>query len=460
MKSIARPVQIYSYTRRPHHPAMLPCALFLLIFLSTKTTAQSNQDERLSQSFAFVAYPIVFDGILADKLETPVQFRALFYLNLASYNAWANYHPTASGIFGRTRFKQNPSQFTAENKNTAILYALLRVYEASPYSFGGPSGLPIFRKLLCDRGLDPTDTSVNASSPVAVGNREGFDTARLLALDKWNADGSLTSTQPLYALPFQDYTDYTPRNTPWKIRFPFRWQPLLETNNIGFFFRQEHVTPFAGDTIAFTMTPQQLRKRRVASPYVRPDVTVKNALGRDWATIRKSARKVYKTSRLLTEKQRLLAELFDNKVSAFRTSENPFGTPSIGSVIRFFLLGPQLDFGIDEDTIYSLAANIASYDAIVTVWKEKRRHDAIRPTGQTMELLFGEKKFAVSGEPYGPPVKIQAGEWQPYIRTMPHSEFPSASACACEALVEHALVVTRGRDVFPYNVTIAQGSSR
>lgn len=27
---------------------------------------------------------------------------------------------------------------------------------------------------------------------------------------------------------------------------------------------------------------------------------------------------------------------------------------------------------------------------------------------------------------------IKAEEWEPFIRTMPHSEYPSASACICE----------------------------
>ena len=31
---------------------------------------------------------------------------------------------------------------------------------------------------------------------------------------------------------------------------------------------------------------------------------------------------------------------------------------------------------------------------------------------------------------------FSARDWQPYIRTMPHSEFPSASACVCEAFAE------------------------
>ncbi|CAN0334589.1 unnamed protein product, partial [Ectocarpus sp. 8 AP-2014] len=27
---------------------------------------------------------------------------------------------------------------------------------------------------------------------------------------------------------------------------------------------------------------------------------------------------------------------------------------------------------------------------------------------------------------------VKASEWDPFIRTMPHSEYPSASACVCE----------------------------
>ena len=29
---------------------------------------------------------------------------------------------------------------------------------------------------------------------------------------------------------------------------------------------------------------------------------------------------------------------------------------------------------------------------------------------------------------------IKAEEWQPFIRTMPHSEYPSASSCICEVI--------------------------
>ncbi|PXF43992.1 hypothetical protein BWQ96_06225 [Gracilariopsis chorda] len=440
--------------------ALLTIALALSVLNAALCQKSKNTIERESNAFSFVVYPPVFNDILVNELETPVQFRALFYLNMVTYNAWSNYHPTAVDLFGRSRYKRPTEEHTLENKNTAILYALLRLYEAAPQSFGGSAGLPAFFKLMNDRGLDPEDRSLNMSTAVGIGNREGMDTARLMRIDGWNDDGSLTSSDTNYAQPFADISGYEPKNTPWRISFPFKWQPVLENNGLGFFFRQEHVVPHIGRSIAFSQNPFEVRRRRVRSPYLRPHATVYNANSADVRNLRGYAEGVFKRSAELTEQQQLYAELFDNKVNAFRTEENPFGTPSIGSSVRFFILGPQLDLSLDEDVIYAAASNIATFDAIVTVWKEKLRHDAIRPTGQTMRLLFGKRKFEVWGGPGRDNTQIAAGDWQPYIRTMPHSEYPSASSCACSAFIEHALAFTGGRDDFAFNLTFAKGSSR
>lgn len=36
---------------------------------------------------------------------------------------------------------------------------------------------------------------------------------------------------------------------------------------------------------------------------------------------------------------------------------------------------------------------------------------------------------------------IKAEEWQPFIRTMPHSEYPSASSCICEVSADNWCLV-------------------
>lgn len=431
--------------------------VFFCIASAQKT---ENTIDRESAVLGNLVFPRVFDRITVDLLETPVQFRATTYFNIAAWNAWCNYHPTAADIFNRTRFKRPVQEHTRENKNTAVLFALFRLYEASPQSFGGSSGIPVFRELIKEQGFDPDDRNSDLTTAIGIGNREGMDTARLMRIDQWNAEGDLTSTQGNYAQHFADYTSYVPKNSPWKLRFPFKWQPLLENNGLGFFFRQEHVTPYAGSAIAFSMTRDEVERRKVKSPFENNGASSRKALAKDLALLRRSAVKVFRQSARLSERQRVLAEYFDNKGKSFRTKENPKAIPGIATVLRFGILGPVNDWNMDEDMIYGMGGGIATFDSMVVSWKEKRRIDSVRPTGQTMEFLFGRKKFSVWGGPERSPVMIEAGEWQPYIRAMPHSEFPSGSACTCFALVEHALLNSNGRNNLPFRFTVPRGASR
>lgn len=320
--------------------------------------------------------------------------------------------------------------------------------------------MPEFRKIFKEMGQNPDDHSTDLSTPIGIGNRAGADTARMMAIDGWNSQGDLTTTQDNYVQPFADYTGYTPKNNPWKIKFPFKWQPFLENNGLGFFFRQESVVPFAGSAIAFSQSREQIRRRRLKSPFVRDSASAAKASPKDIRRLKKLAKDVFRASASLTEEQRVMAEFFDNKGKSFRTEENPDALPSIATALRFLILGPVLDLNMDEDMIYGMGAGIATFDSMVASWKEKRRHDLTRPTGQTMKFLFGDAKFKVWGGPGKDPVMIKAGEWQPYIRTMPHSEYPSGSACTCSTLVEHALINTNFTDNIPFEVTVPKGSSK
>lgn len=436
--------------------------LFSLLFLIPLCFAQSPKTPNTIDRESNEANPIVtniFDRILGDDLETPVQFRGTLYLDFAMWNSWAAYHPTAVDIFGRSRFRRPIEEHTSDNKNTAMILAIFRIYEASPQSYGGPSRLEAFRDILRTRGLDPENRSMDTTTAVGIGNRAGADVARLMAIDGWNEKGDIRGTPPNYRQPFADYTGYTPRNNPWKIKFPFRWQPVLENNGFGFFSRQESVIPFAGSAIAFSQTKDEMARRKVKSPFQKRSASVKTATQSDIDLLRSLAKGVLRTSKKLTEEQRIYAEMFDNKIKGFRTADNVF-LPGIALAFRFVLLPPALDWDMEQDMVYALSSGIAAFDSMVASWKEKRRLDAVRPTGQTMEFLFGNSTFKVWGGPGKEDVRIKAEEWLPYIRTMPHAEFPSGSACTCSTLLENALVNTNNREDFPYKVSVPKGSSK
>lgn len=450
-------------------------AFFWLLFTVAvpRVLAQHYCDGSLSPkaydgglAYSDILFPRVFDPQVTHTLETPIQIRAFNYLQIAGWNAWCNYLPKAADIFGRTKFKRPPSEHTLSNKNVALLFSMYRLFESSPPSFGGSGIREQFRRVIREQGFNPDDRCMDESTAVGLGNRMGFDTARLMNNDGWNQNGDLTGTQDLYKHPFDDYTGYTPRNPPWQIQFPFRWQPFRESDGRGFFFNQEHVIPQLRSALAFTLSPEEMKQKQVSSPYKRPSAQRGKELNGDLKMMKKHASEVFDISSKLTSEQRLLAEYFDNKVKGFNTKgfgmtnfQNTLGTFAIAPVFRFEVLAQHLNFSPDDNMIYGLAANLLTYDAVVLAWKEKVRHDAIRPSGRTMEMLFGNRKFKVWGGPGKGSVQTRAGEWEPYLRTMPHSEFPSASSCLCQALVEHALITTNGTNDLLYTVEIPKGSS-
>eukprot|EP01026_Neomeris_dumetosa_P001172 TRINITY_DN10288_c1_g1_i4.p2 TRINITY_DN10288_c1_g1~~TRINITY_DN10288_c1_g1_i4.p2 ORF type:complete len:180 (-),score=17.18 TRINITY_DN10288_c1_g1_i4:418-957(-) len=100
------------------------------------------------------------------------------------------------------------------------------------------------------------------------------------------------------------------------------------------------------------------------------------------------------------------------------------------------------------------------HDSTVMVWSEKLRHDLVRPTS-IIKYVFGDELVMASGHLGKVATKIKASEFQPYVRTMPHSEFPSGSACICEAIADYFRQVQGGKDKLepPFSVVFLKGSS-
>ena len=71
------------------------------------------------------------------------------------------------------------------------------------------------------------------------------------------------------------------------------------------------------------------------------------------------------------------------------------------------------------------------------MWREKVKYDRIRPTTWIGNNFAGQVADSYLGPDRGLEEPnngtILAEEWRPYIRVMPHSEYPSGSACLCES---------------------------
>ena len=148
-------------------------------------------------------------------------------------------------------------------------------------------------------------------------------------------------------------------------------------------------------------------------------------------------------SAALTDEQKAMAELFDNKMR------------SLGFSALF--IAQSRGFTLDQFVHYDFLVNMAAFDGGIAAWNEKFRYDAVRPFS-AIRHLYGDRRVTAWGGPGQGTVQIRASEWRSYLNTADHPEYPSGSACFCAA---HSQASRRflGSDAFGFSVAVPKGSS-
>jgi len=122
--------------------------------------------------------------------------------------------------------------------------------------------------------------------------------------------------------------------------------------------------------------------------------------------------------------RKAMIELFDDKPTLF----------GFVASVAFFENVQAMSY---EDTLMlTFGASVAELDATVQTWREKVHSDLVRPT--TVIQRAGDRLlYTYNGDQASSkPEHIAARDFQTYLRTMPHAEFPSASAGLCTAYAE------------------------
>ena len=158
---------------------------------------------------------------------------------------------------------------------------------------------------------------------------------------------------------------------------------------------------------------------------------------------RQQADEVLAASAALTDEQKAMAELFDNKLR------------SLGFSALF--IAQSRGFTLDQFVHYDFLVNMAAFDGGIAAWNEKFRYDAVRPFS-AIRHLYGDRRVTAWGGPGQGTVQIRASEWRSYLNTADHPEYPSGSACFCAA---HSQASRRflGSDDFGFTVAVPRGSS-
>jgi hypothetical protein len=141
--------------------------------------------------------------------------------------------------------------------------------------------------------------------------------------------------------------------------------------------------------------------------------------GKSLPPYREQADEVLAVQAALTDRQKLVAEFFDDKIHSLGFSTLA-ATLALGLNLEQFV---QLDF----------AVNVAAFDTGITIWHNKRRYDAVRPFSAIAYLYPDTMLTAWGGPGEGTVSDITGSEWRPYLQTANHPEYPSASASFCRA---------------------------
>jgi len=436
-------------------------------------------------------FATLFDCVIGPVIpaikneETPVQVRYTALIDSMTWNCMAIYSPTWKDALTKQRpFMTAPSsKHDTENRiqcaiaaahhftsvylteSRAGIEAAVESVSANYLGYTIPLQEELYppleacglnprrqRRGKLDAFVDPdsaTDQACLAAAvagagydPSIVGQAVAEQIFGFGARDGWNSLGDLdrdgddcTANQR----PFRDTTSYSPfAGAPggsaqdpatWT-----RWQALEEDTDEGFFFFQEHVTPHIGTKAKMRVISDADRAARTA-PAPNYDYPAEANL----AIQRVSA---------LTDRLKAEVEWYDDKLNVLITI---FGT----------LMHTQKFKSFEHGCAYLVGYTNSEYDATVVVWKEKRAHDLIRPTSWIQEN-FKDDEFLSYAGPYEGIQTIRGKDWVPYKRVMPHSEYPSGSACICKSIQQFTdafMLRSHGEASIGISATFPAGSS-
>lgn len=424
----------------------------------------------------------VFNEVSPGGGDASLVLRVTTLLTNAWFDASAPYHKTAVGVYSDLGRRPASESETNKNINIALIYASYHVLSSLM-----PAEKLVWRQMVVDANLDPDNTTDDLATPAGIGNvagkavvaarqNDGMNqlgnesdlkstnhkrkhhsnsfgkdvntSKRSSNADYWSdhsedywqgEDANVPSGSPKNSVAYnrasyRDYTGYMPRNTADYLANPSRWQPDIVRDGIGIYRSQRFVTPQYGLVTPYSY--ESAKDFRFPAPQMSQ---VQNRT--DYVN---QANNVLENSAGLTDERKLKSEFFDSKINSL-----------IGSVL---FASAKQELSLLENIHLQFTTSVATFDAGIVVWQEKKRFDAVRPFS-AISYIYGNQNVTAWGGPgRGTVTDLPAKQWRSYLQTADHPEYPSASACFCYA---HAQSATRytGTDSLGLSVPFRKGQS-
>ena len=355
-----------------------------------------------------------------------------------AFDAVAPYHPDAVGMYSRIENRPASESETNLLPNTAIMYATYQFVMSA-----APERAEEWRFMMTVHGFDPDDDAgldldcsveQHLDSPVAIGNHASKCFVDAREHDGFNQYGYETPGRPM-----ADTTGYVPVNSPTTLVDFSRWQPTMIMISPGTYVGQIFATPQFANTATYSgLDPRTIRV---------PPPTSSNFenIGEYMAQVNE----VLDVSSDLSDEEKATIEFFDNK-----RRPGPWAVRDYSMVNSAQLL---------------FLAEMTRHDAGIVGWQEKARYDAIRPISVIRHFYANDTVMSPTTVNLDSP-EILGSEWNSYVSTGNHPEYPSVTSCLCSAFAQALREYTGSDKIYDfqlpdgtivpgYGIKIAAGSS-
>lgn len=364
---------------------------------------------------------VLLQAVRDTKFTPPKVSRTLAIVHTAIFDAWAAYDSKAVATHGGD-LRRPEAERTDANKEKAISFA---AYTTLIDQF--PTQKTKFEDLMKTLGYDPSDVSLDTTTPQGIGN-----TVAASILEDRHSDGS-NQLGDLATGEYADYTGYTPINTADEIKDPNRWQPLKAADGST----QKFLLPQWGMVTPFALESGD--EFRPKSPPIYPNPKYK-----------REAQEVIMLSATLNDKTKSIAEYWADGPA----TETPPGHWNLFAQ----LVSKRDNHTLDQDVQMFFILGNALLDASIAAWDAKVAYDFIRPISAVHFLFNGKKIKAFAGANQGTQL-INGEDWKSYISTPAFAEFVSGHSTFSAASAE-VLTLFTGSPLFDESATIAAGSSK
>lgn len=387
--------------------------------------------ENLAYKWGNIALTAQANDTKIFKPRPTVTSRYLALIFVAIFDAWSHYDEKALPVYLEGIDRIPTKEQTLKNKEIAISYAAFRTLNEY-YS----SDKVLFQEFMKQLGLDPTDETLDPSTPIGIGNLAAKAVIEARKRDGSNQYGEEGASNDI---PYFNYVSYEPVNSADENIDPNRWQPKYFSDGKGGRFAPGCLTPFWQK-----VKPIALKSGDQFRPGPPPMIGSEQ--------LKKEVEEVIRLQANLTDYQKALVEFM---------RDGPQSVQQAGHWLKFAQDVSRRDnHSLDEDVKMYFYNQVVAMDAFIASWDSKMYYDYARPYALVHEYYSGKKIKAWGGEGKGM-IEMDGSQWRPYspdtFLCPPFPSYTSGHSTISGACAE-ALKLWTGSDTFGSESTLVAGA--